>query len=140
MRVVLSTVLLIVVLSCNFEKNCSVEGIIVQSSVINQAQKLGFPYCLTFRKALKKDETALLQLIRFAYKTDDISAIDHGIAFSELSVKLGDKFMSSFISKQKDEHRLLIAKMFDACLEFREPDLNLKKELPLSIQALRFKE
>ena len=139
MRFFTFLIILIFSISCN-SRNCIADGIVIESSILEQAQKTAFPYCITFKTALKKDETALLQLIRFAYKTDDISAIDHGIAFSELAVKLGDKFMSSFISKQKDEHRLLIAKMFDACLEFREPDLNLKKELPLSIQALRFKE
>jgi hypothetical protein len=127
---------LIISLSCNFN-NCDADGIYIEVIVLEQAQKTGFPYCLSIQKALKKDETALLQLIRFAYKTDDASAIAHGISFTELSLKLGDDFMSNFISKQKDEHRLLIAKMFDACMEYRAPCLNIDKALPKSLQILR---
>ena len=126
---------LIISLSCSFN-NCNADGIIIEATLLRQAKKTGFPYCLSIQKALKKDETALLQLIRFAYKTDDASAIAHGITFSELSLKLGDDFMSFFVSKQKEEQRLLIAKMFDACMEYREPSINLQIELPKTIQIL----
>ena len=44
--------------------------------------------------------------------------------------------MSIFVSKQKEEQRLLIAKMFDACMEYREPSINLQIELPKTIQIL----
>jgi hypothetical protein len=135
MRFFTFLIILIFSISCN-SRNCIADGIVIESSILEQAQKTAFPYCITFKTALKKDETALLQLIRFAYKTDDVSAIDHGIAFTELSLKLGDNFMSAFIQKQKEEHRLLIAKMFDACMEYREPALNLEKEMPKSLQIL----
>jgi uncharacterized linocin/CFP29 family protein len=135
MRFLFVILVLIISLSCSFN-NCDADGIIIEATLLEQAQKTGFPYCLSIQKSLKKDEIALLQLIRFAYKTDDASAIAHGITFTELSLKLGDDFMSNFISKQKDEHRLLIAKMFDACVEYREPSINLQIELPKSIQIL----
>jgi hypothetical protein len=139
MRFLFVILVLIISLSCSFN-NCDADGIIIEATLLEQAQKTGFPYCFSIQKALKKDEIALLQLIRFAYKTDDASAIEHGITFTELSLKLGDDFMSNFISKQKDEHRLLIAKMFDACVEYREPSINLQIELPKSIQILTNKQ
>ena len=135
MRLMLVILVLIISLSCSFN-NCNADGIIIEATLLEQAKKTGFPYCLCIQKALKKDETALLQLIRFAYKTDDASAIAHGITFTELSLKLGDDFMSVFVSKQKEEQRLLIAKMFDACMEYREPSINLQIELPKTIQIL----
>ena len=130
---------LIISLSCNFN-NCDADGIIIEAALLEQAQKTGFPYCLSIQKALKKDEIALLQLIRFAYKTDDATAIEHGIVFTELALKLGDDFVSNFVSKQKDEHRLLIAKMFDACMEYREPPVNLQVKLPKTLQILTNKQ
>ncbi len=135
MRLMLVILVLIISLSCSFNY-CNADGIIIEDNLLEQAKKTGFPYCLCIQKALKKDETALLQLIRFAYKTDDVSAIAHGITFTELSLKLGDDFMSIFVSKQKEEQRLLIAKMFDACMEYREPSINLQIELPKTIQIL----
>lgn len=135
MRLMLVILVLIISLSCSFN-NCNADGIFIEPTLLEQAKKTGFPYCLCIQKALKKDETALLQLIRFAYKTDDATAIAHGITFTELSLKLGDDFMSVFVSKHKEEQRLLIAKMFDACMEYREPTINLQIELPKTIQIL----
>lgn len=123
-------------LSCNAGSDCRVGEIEIAQSVLEQARKNAFPYCLTFHKAANKDTTALLQLIRFAYKTDDNSAIDHGIAFTELSIKLGDDFMSKFLKMQKTEHLLLAAKMFQACMEYREPTLDLEPYLPATLNLL----
>jgi hypothetical protein len=123
-------------LSCNTASHCHIGDIEIAASVMEQAKKYAFPYCQTFYRAAKRDEIALLQLVRFAYKTDDNSAVEHGIAFTELSIKLGDDFMSNFLKRQRTEHQLLAAKMFQACMEYREPSLDIEHSLPLTLHLL----
>lgn len=122
---------LLFLFSCGNDSACdNVDGIYVAPVLSKQALKTGFSYCGTLEKSLQKDENAILQFIRFAYKTDDDSAIDHGIVFAELALKLGDDYMLEYLKKQLHEHQVLAAKMLQVCEEFRDPPLGLVKKLP----------
>jgi hypothetical protein len=136
MRFIPIFILIFSLFSCETEIVCTIDGIEVSASLSAQAQKTGFAYCSTLKKALQKEEAALQQLIRFAYKTDDYSAIDHGIVFAELSINLGDDFMSEFTKKQQKENKLLIAKMYDACMEYRNPQIILESKLTKTYKIL----
>jgi hypothetical protein len=137
MRLFLFPILFLLLSACSSENSCAdADGIFVSDTLKKQAAKTGFAYCNILSKALQKDEKALLQLIRFAYKTDDDSAVDHGIVFSEMSVKLGDAYMLGYLSKQLPEHKLLVAKMYDAAMEFGDPKLEIDKKLTRSFVLL----
>lgn len=115
---------------------CSTCKLEVSETLILQAKKSSFPYCRTACLAKKKDTEALLQLVRFAYKTDDFSAIEHGIVFSKIGISLGDDFMKKFIFTLHEEHKILIAKMFDAAITFAEKELYIKEKLPDTFSLL----
>ena len=137
MRLFLFPILFLLLSACSSENSCAeADGIYVSDTLKKQAAKTGFAYCNILSKALQKDEKALLQLIRFAYKTDDASAVDHGTAFAELSIKLGDDFMLNYLKKQLPEHRLLVAKMYDAAMEFGDPAMEIDKKLTRSFVLL----
>ncbi len=138
MKIFLFPLLFLLLSACSSENSCAdADGIYISDNLKKQAGKTGFAYCHVLSKALNKEEKALLQLIRFAYKTDDNSAIDHGISFSELSIKLGDEYMYSYLSKQLPEHKLLVAKMYDACMEFGDKTMELDKKLPKTFKLLK---
>jgi hypothetical protein len=112
--------------SCN--NNSYVDNIPISQEFLNFTVKSGFPYINTLKKASKGDENAILQIIRFAYKTDDLNAVDHGVIFSLMVLNLGDDFFLNFIKKQDIEYRDLSAKMFEAAIEYDKDlsDLNIK--------------
>jgi len=116
--------------TCNSEFNISFE-------LLNHSRKLGFNYCTNLEKASQKDTSALLRLIRFAYKTDDLTAAEHGIIFSKTAIKLGDDFMISFSKKQSIEIQILILKMFEAAEEFSNEKIDLSSTLPNTLQFLK---
>lgn len=117
---------------------CSNLGEIEVSSWLQaQARKTGFPYCSVMARALQKEPDALAQLIRFAYKTDDDTAVEHGIAFGQLLLTIGDDYFYEFIQTQHEEQQLLVAKMLDAALEFSDPTLPILTELPKTAAFLK---
>ena len=101
-----------------------------------QAAKTGFPYCTVMRQAKGKNKAAIAKLIRFAYKTDDDTAVEHGIAFSQLAMELGDDFFLGFVQQQGRNQQLLVAKMLDAAMEFSEPALPIQEKLPKTVGLL----
>ena len=124
-------------LACSGAQYCDDIGMVeISSELQSQAQKTGFPYCHITKKALQKDKDALSQLIRFAYKTDDYTAIEHGIVFCQVLLELGDAYVYQFMQTQNEAQQLLSAKMIDTAIEFAEPPLPLREELPKSTAFL----
>jgi hypothetical protein len=117
-------------LGCQSNSCTDLGNIEVSPWLQEQAAKTGFPYCSVMRQAKDKNKVAIAKLIRFAYKTDDDTAVEHGIAFTQLALELGDDFFLEFVQQQGRDQQLLIAKMLDAAMEFSEPKLEIRAGLP----------
>lgn len=129
--------LLALLASCNFSNSCSgLEDLYVPDILQAQANRSGFPYCNVLLEAKNKNPKALLKLIRFAYKTEDSSAIEHGIVFTELLLILGDDYCYNILDKEELGIQLLAAKMIDACQEYRDPSLPVETELAKTYELL----
>jgi hypothetical protein len=120
--------------SCN--NDSYVENIPISQEFLNFTVKSGFPYINTLKKASKGDENAILQIIRFAYKTDDLNAVEHGLIFSRLVLNLGDDFFLNFIKKQDIEYVELSLKMFEAAMEYDKELSDLNQKLKLSFDYI----
>jgi hypothetical protein len=137
MRISILLIFLFLVSSCSVSNTCNgIEEIYVPDILQKQASRAGFPYCSVLLDAKNKKPDALRKLIRFAYKTEDSSAIDHGIVFSELLLILGDDYAYQLLAREEEEMQLLAAKMMDACMEYRYPALPIKAELPKTFELL----
>lgn len=129
--------LLALLTSCHFSNSCNgLDGLYVPDILQAQANRAGFPYCNVLLEAKQKNPQALLKLIRFAYKTEDSSAIEHGILFTELLLILGDDYCYKILNKEELGIQLLAAKMIDACQEYRDPSLPVQTELPQTYELL----
>jgi hypothetical protein len=123
-------------LSCNNRKTILVEDIVISYEFIEFTHRSSFPYINVLKKSIQGDKNCLLKLIRFAYKTDDQNAIEHGIIFSKAVQKLGDNKFLNFIKNQDEEYKELSVKMFNAGIEFDSELSNLKNKLPSTFQLL----
>ncbi len=123
--------------SCQSSNSCNaVEELYVPQVLQDQAKRAGFPYCSVLLEARNKQAKALVQLIRFAYKTEDSNAVEHGIVFAELLLLLGDEYCYEVLFEEREAIQLLAAKMLDACQEYRDPPLPLKEKLPKTFALL----
>jgi len=108
-----------------------VNGIRVDSSLRTLAKGLGFDYTGHLDKALKGNDAALNELLRFDAGPDSAAIAGHGLVLKTLLRKLGDELFSQKITAQTTD----VKQRLWAALETANAS-SMNNEAPLTLKAL----
>jgi hypothetical protein len=117
--------------SCSPGGPVEVDGIRVGAELRAAAKEMDFDYTGYLDKALKGDDDALGELLKFDAWQDSAAAIGHGLVMKSLLEKLGDEHFSQKISKLPDETKERLWAGLEAA-----GATSLKNESPQTLQAM----
>ena len=94
------------------------EPIVAAPEVLSQAAAAHFRYLATVRAAEQRDDTALLELIRFSTRTDAFGSIDHGAVLLELREIFGVTAFDEVAAQATKEQQVATKQSMDAATGF----------------------
>ncbi|MBK9015384.1 MAG: hypothetical protein IPM82_15720 [Saprospiraceae bacterium] len=116
---------------CSSGGPVEVDGIMVESGLRAFADGQHFDYTGHLDKALKGDDAALEELLKFSAGQDSAASVGHGLVMKSLLGKLGDELFSQKIAAQPEEVKHILW----AGLE-QAGAVSLKNDSPLTLKAL----
>ncbi|MEK7254240.1 MAG: hypothetical protein AAB316_05810 [Bacteroidota bacterium] len=131
MRLIFQFLLLLLFVNCRRKDSVEISGIPLPSDLLEMADDQGFDYTGNLSKALKNNESALIQLFNFSQKTDSSVVRQHGQVLLSLLAQVGDANFSTAISRQSSQ---VIQPLWDALAAGASQPLKIAA--PLTWQAL----
>ena len=108
-----------------------VDGIRVGAELRAAAKEMGFDYTGNLDKALKGDDAAIDELLKFDTGQDSAAAIGHGLVMKSLLERMGDELFSQKINKLPAESKRRLWAELEAA-----GATSLKNESPQTLQAM----